>query len=121
MAINPVGEDLKRFMTEDSQGPVVMLNLLRFVDGGRARYDEYLHALAPFAEKYGAKILYGGDGSTVLVAEPGQSWDAVLIVQYPSRVAFSRMVADPAYQRVTHLRTSALREAVLQATLPWPA
>jgi uncharacterized protein (DUF1330 family) len=121
MAIDPRGADLKRFLAEDSNGPVVMLNLLRFVDGGRARYAEYIRAIAPFAEKYGAKIVYGGDGSTVLVAEPGQSWDAVLIVEYPNRAAFSQMVADPAYQQITHLRTSALQEAVLQATIPWPA
>ena len=29
------------------------------------------------------------------------------------------MVADPDYQRITHLRTEALDEAVLQATTPW--
>jgi uncharacterized protein (DUF1330 family) len=44
----------------------------------------------------------------------------VLIVRYPSRQAFSAMVRDPAYQAVTHLRTEALTEAVLQATVPWP-
>jgi uncharacterized protein (DUF1330 family) len=40
-------------------------------------------------------------------------------VRYPDRSAFSRMVADPEYQQVTHLRTDALVEAVLQATTPW--
>ncbi len=29
------------------------------------------------------------------------------------------MVRDPEYQKVTHLRTEALTEAVLQATVPW--
>jgi len=53
------------------------------------------------------------------VAEAGQAWDAVLLVRYPSRDAFSRMVADPEYQQVTELRTRALTEAVLQATVPW--
>ena len=64
-------------------------------------------------------MLYAGDGSTALVAEEGQAWDAVLLVRYPSRAAFSAMVADPEYQQVTELRTRALREAVLQATTPW--
>jgi hypothetical protein len=40
-------------------------------------------------------------------------------VRYPSREAFSRMVADPEYQEVTAWRTEALTEAVLQATVPW--
>jgi len=43
----------------------------------------------------------------------------VLLVRYPDREAFSRMVADPEYQQVTHLRTEALAEAVLQATSAW--
>jgi uncharacterized protein (DUF1330 family) len=64
-------------------------------------------------------VLYVGDGSSTLVGEDGQRWDTVLIVRYPSREAFSRMVADPEYQLLTPLRTEALTEAVLQATVPW--
>jgi uncharacterized protein (DUF1330 family) len=97
-----------------------MLNLLRFADGGREKYAEYGRALSEtYLAKYGAEVIYAGDGSTALVAEDGQAWDAVLLVRYPSRAAFSRMVADPDYQQVTHWRTEALTEAVLQATVPW--
>ena len=67
--------------------------------GGRYRLDEPI----------------GAGGMAVV----WQAWDAVLIVRYPSRQAFSDMVADPEYQQVTRLRTEALTEAVLQATLPW--
>lgn len=120
MAIDPRGSDLKRYLQEDPGGPVVMLNLLRFADGGRALYDQYAAALKnEFLPRYGAEVLYAGSGSTALVAEAGQEWDAVVLVRYPSRDAFSRMVADPAYQQVTGLRTGALEEAVLQATVPW--
>ncbi|MBF6232757.1 DUF1330 domain-containing protein [Nocardia farcinica] len=122
MAVDPRGRDIKRYLAEDPGGPVVMLNLLRFADGGRESYARYADALREtFLPRYGAEVLYAGDGSTVLVAEEGQSWDAVLIVRYPSREAFSRMVADPEYQQVTAWRTEALEEAVLQATVPWPA
>ena len=123
MAVDPVGADLKRLLAEDPGGPVVMLNLLRFKpDGGRESYAKYSAALADtYLARYGGEVLYAGDGSTTLVAEPGQSWDAVLIVRYPSREAFSRMVADSEYQQFTHFRTEALEEAVLQATIPWSA
>ena len=121
MAIDPRGADLKRLLAEDDGGPVVMLNLLRFAPGGRARYAEYLRATAPFLAKVGGELVYAGDGATALVAEAGQAWDAVLLVRYPSRAAFAAMVADPDYQRVTHLRSEALAEAVLQATIPWSA
>ena len=56
---------------------------------------------------------------SALTAEDRGEGDAVLLVRYPSREAFSRMVADPEYQEVTHLRTQALTEAVLQPTTPW--
>jgi len=29
------------------------------------------------------------------------------------------MIKDPDYQKITHLRTEGLQEAVLQATRPW--
>jgi uncharacterized protein (DUF1330 family) len=120
MAIDPRGTDLKRFLAEDPGGPVVMLNLLRFAEGGRESYDRYASALSEtFLPRYGGEVLYAGDGATPLVAEPGQDWDAVLLVRYPSREAFSRMVADPDYQQVTALRTAALTEAVLQPTSAW--
>jgi uncharacterized protein (DUF1330 family) len=120
MAVDPRGVDLKRFLQEDPGGPVVMLNLLRFADGGRELYAQYAAALSEtFLPRYGGEVLYAGDGSTSLVADDGQDWDAVLLVRYPSRAAFSRMVADPEYQQVTALRTRALTEAVLQATRPW--
>jgi uncharacterized protein (DUF1330 family) len=120
MAIDPRGADLKRFLAEADDGPVVMLNLLRFRESGRESYETYArHVAETFLPRYGGEILYAGDGSTALVAEEGQAWDAVLVVRYPSRAAFSGMVADPEYQAVTHLRTQALAEAVLQATVPW--
>ncbi|MET9224544.1 DUF1330 domain-containing protein [Lentzea sp. NPDC003310] len=120
MAVDPRGADLKRLLAEDPGGPVVMLNLLRFAEGGADSYREYArHLSETFLPRYGGEVLYAGNGSTALVAEDGQSWDAVIVVRYPDRAAFSRMVADPEYQEVTRLRTEALTEAVLQATVPW--
>src|SRR3954449_13621776 len=120
MAIDPRGADLKRYVQEDPGGPVVMLNLLRYAEDGRELYAQYAAALTDtFLPRYGGEVLYAGDGSTALVAEAGQDWDAVLLVRYPSRAAFSQMVADPEYQEVTAWRTGALTEAVLQATVPW--
>lgn len=120
MAIDPKGHDLGQFLSEDPQGPVVMLNLLRFTEGGRELYSQYARAFSTtFAPRYGVEVIYAGDGGQALVAEEGQQWDAVLLVRYPSRRAFSAMVADPEYQQITHLRSNALAEAVLQPTTPW--
>src|SRR5689334_3303223 len=112
MGIDPTGADLKRFLAEDDGRPVVMLNLLRFAPDGAAGYREYARSVVPFLEKVGASLVYAGDCSTALVAGSDE-WDAVLLMRYPSREAFSRMVADPGYQEITHLRSDALEAAVL--------
>jgi uncharacterized protein (DUF1330 family) len=117
MAVDLSGADLKRFLAEQPEQPIVMLNLLRFARDGSEMYADYLRHFRPFAEQVGGQIIYYGRGESPLVAEAGQDWDAVLLVRYPSRAAFSSMIRDPDYQRGTHLRTRSLVEAVLQPTV----
>jgi uncharacterized protein (DUF1330 family) len=120
MAVFPTEQALADFATVEPDSPVVMLNLLRFAEGGRELYAQYSQAFSKnIAPRYGVEVVYAGDGSETLVAEPGQQWDAVLLVRYPSRRAFSQMIADPQYREITHLRRAALSEAVLQPTRPW--
>jgi uncharacterized protein (DUF1330 family) len=119
MGVNPRGADLQRFLDQGPEGEVVMINLLRFAKGGREQYEAYAYAIEPFLLKVGGELTYAGIAGDALVAEDGQAWDAIVIVKYPSRDAFRQMVMDPGYQAITHLRTSALRETVLQPTSPW--
>lgn len=116
MAVNPTGQGLKRFLEAAPDEPVVMLNLLRFRDGGRGSYERYLAHFGDCAREVGGEVIYYGDGETALVAEDGQAWDAVLLVRYPTRRSFSEMVRNPRYQEGTHFREEALVEAVLQPT-----
>ncbi|HEU4514822.1 MAG TPA: DUF1330 domain-containing protein [Nocardioidaceae bacterium] len=118
MAINPTGQGLKSFLEAAPDEPVVMLNLLRFREGGRDSYERYLAHFGTFAREVGGEVIYYGEGATALVAEDGQAWDAVLLVSYPTRRAFSDMVRNPRYQEGTQLRDEALVEAVLQPTSP---
>lgn len=118
MAINPTGQSMKAFLEAAPDEPVVMLNLLRFREGGRERYEEYLAHFGGYAREVGAEVLYYAEGAPALVAEDGQAWDAVLLVSYPTRRSFSEMVRNPRYQEGTHLRDEALVEAVLQPTSP---
>lgn len=120
MAVNPTGQGLKRFLAAAPDEPVVMLNLLRFREGGRESYERYLAHFEDCAREVGAEIIYYGDGDTALVAEDGQAWDALLLVRYPTRRAFSEMVRNPRYQEGTHFRDDALVEAVLQPTTARP-
>lgn len=111
---------LDALLADDPGGPVVMLNLLRFrPDGGRESYQRYAEALrGELNPRYGLEVEYLGAGGPALVAEDGQAWDMVVLVRYPDRRAFAAMVRDPEYQAITHLRTEALVESVLQPTTP---
>jgi uncharacterized protein (DUF1330 family) len=112
-------DKLDRYLEEDTGGPVAMLNLLRFKpDGGFERYLEYIDAIREVGERAGLKRVFLGMGGTALAAEPGQEWDAVAIVEYPSRQAFADMIRSPEYQAAKHLRTESLIEATLQPTKP---
>jgi len=46
-------QDLEGFLADDPGGPVVMLDLLRFADGGRERYHEYGNAITAVVETFG--------------------------------------------------------------------
>jgi uncharacterized protein (DUF1330 family) len=94
------------------EGPVTMLNLLRFKpDGGRERYLEYGAAVAPLLERVGARVAFAGDAALPLLGERG--WDTVLLVEYPSRKAFLEMIGSPEYAAIAHLRSEALGEGQL--------
>ncbi len=92
--------------------PIVMLNLLRFKpDGGQERYGEYGAAVAPLLERAGGRIVFAGDPAMALLGD--DSWDLVVLVEYPTRQAFLDMIASPEYQEVGHLRTEALTRGEL--------
>lgn len=112
--------DLERFVAADPSAPVVMLNLLRFVPDGAAKYMQYIERFTSsgVSERYGVTIVYGGTGHTSLVAAEGGDWDMVALVSYPSRQHFVDMVNDPDYQEFEHLRAEAVAIAVLQPTTP---
>ncbi len=97
--------------------PVVMLNLLAFKpDGGRERYEEYGEAVAPSLEKVGGRIVFAGAPAQALLGE--DSWDLVVLVEYPTRQAFLDMIGSDEYQAIGHLRTEALLRGELHPMDP---
>ena len=97
--------------------PVVMLNLLAFKPGGgRARYEEYGVAVAPLLERVGGRVVFIGDPAMALLGE--DSWDLVVLVEYPTRQAFLDMTGSPEYLAIAHLRTEALLKGELHPMDP---
>jgi uncharacterized protein (DUF1330 family) len=116
-AITPGPETIRAFLAAPASGPVVMLNLLKFKPGGgAASYMRYAAGVAPLLVLHGARILYSGRVEHTLVGEP--QWDAIAIVEYPSREAFLAMATSPEYQQVHVHREHGLERTELIATSP---
>jgi uncharacterized protein (DUF1330 family) len=100
--------------------PFVMLNLLKFRPAGGGRlYARYMREAARFVEGVGGKIVYLGAPRELLSGE--QTWDILMLVEYPSRRAFIEMANNPEYLKIHAYREQALERAVLYATDPTTA
>lgn len=118
MSASVPNPDAVRELTQSTDpGKVVMLNLLKFKpDGGAASYAEYVKRALPILTRLGAKAVYAGPVTSVVVGD--SSWDSILLVEYPSRKVFIEMVNSPEYQAISHFRENALERTELIATAP---
>jgi uncharacterized protein (DUF1330 family) len=103
---------------EQQEGPVVMLNLLKFKEGGGAlEYATYAGLTRKIIEEVGGRVVYAGRVDQILVGETGD-WDMIVLVEYPSRKAFLEMVSRPDYVQAAEHREAGLEQTVLMATTP---
>ena len=109
-------EEYKKFKSNPDEGPIVMLNMLKFKPGGEKDYARYAKATSEIISAIGGRVLYAGRAAELLTGQ--EQWDAVLMVQYPSRKAFLEMIKDSEYQKIHADREAALERAVLYATNP---
>ena len=94
-------EDMER------QGPVVMVNLMRFhersLDGDGTGWDAYLRYSAltvPLIKARGGTLLWTGDAKAVALGrQEGNQWDYLALVYYPSVAAFIDMMTSADYER----------------------
>ena len=112
----PVVLSALRALPDDA--PVVMINLLKFNQGGgRERYLQYAQEVAPYLENVGARVRYSGAAPVNVIGDGEKPWwDAILVVEYPTPSAFVDMVRDPGYQKVHEHRAAALERGDLIAT-----
>ena len=88
------------------EGPVVMVNLMRFrkhsLDGDGSGWDAYLRYSAltvPMIKARGGTLLWTGDAKAVaLGAQEGNEWDYLALVYYPSVAAFIDMMTSADYE-----------------------
>jgi uncharacterized protein (DUF1330 family) len=90
----------------EHQGPIVMVNLMRFhdrsLDGDGTGWDAYLRYSAltvPMIKARGGTLLWTGDAKAVALGrQDGNQWDYLALVYYPSVAAFIDMMSSADYE-----------------------
>lgn len=116
MAIVPDADQFTRFAAAAGEGPIAMLNLIKFRD--RAEYASYGAAVLAMVEKQQGRLLWHGEPQQTLIGDA--DWDYVALVEYPSRQAFLDMVTAPEYEEIHQHRESGIDYTTLIACQPFP-
>jgi uncharacterized protein (DUF1330 family) len=110
----------------EHQGPVVMVNLMRFrersLDGNGSGWDAYLRYSAltvPMIKARGGTLLWTGDAKAVALGEQDSNqWDYVALVFYPTVAAFIDMMTSADYETLCdpHRRNGCAEHVIIATT-----
>ncbi len=129
MTIVPTSEQIQTMAEKGPEGPMVMVNLLKYRKkaayepdraetkenlSGRDAYQRYGMVAIQHVTKRGGRVVWGGPQKFVMVGDgSANDWDDVVCVQYPSRSAFLSMTQDPDYLAAHYHREAGLERTVL--------
>jgi uncharacterized protein (DUF1330 family) len=122
MPVHPTSEQVQALTSSTDDGPIVMLNLLRFkpmADGidegvsGAEAYARYSVAADPFLQAVGGRLINAVQVQGSVIGPPEPEWDLVLLVEYPSRQKFLEMATNPEYLKIHAHREAALADSRL--------
>lgn len=127
-SVNPTPQQLSAMAGEGPDGPVVMVNLLKYrakaayagdkpeaKEGlsGHAAYRRYGAAAMTCVGEAGGSIVWAGERKFALIGGSEQDWDEAVCVRYPSRKAFLEMISRPDYLAATYHREAGLERTAL--------
>jgi hypothetical protein len=127
--LEPTQEAGRALMTRAIEGPVVMLNLLRFRDiadysaspdldpgvpvSGEAAFDRYVEHTLPFLKQSGGELIFMGSGGPFLIGPADECWDRAMLVRQDSVEAFVAFASNAPYLAGIGHRTAALEDSRL--------
>lgn len=118
--LHPSPEQAMAFFQGGDDGPMCMVNLLRFRDkaayadgsepqlAGRDAYLRYAAGVQACLAAVGGTVRFSGFVTGLLLGEVEELWDMIAIAEYPSRKAMLQMVQTPEYQAITRHREAGL-------------
>ncbi len=120
MPIEPTSQQAKALLKLPKDKPVVMLNLLRFKEtsdkgneSGRDAYARYAANVMPLIKAQGGRAVWAGDARSLVIGESEDTWDQVIMVEYPNPRAFIKMSSSEEYAAIHHDREAGLETTVL--------
>lgn len=126
--VDPTKESFSTFRQSQREGPIHMLNLVRFretaiyPDGksvtGAQAYAAYGRDSHPVFVRLGGRIIWRGSFELMLIGPAEQKWDACFIAEYPSVSAFVEMIRDPVYREAVKHRQAAVLDSRLIRLAP---
>ena len=130
--INPTIDQLVELFERGGDGPVQMINLLKFkpraeyppgtedLGGtGEEAYQRYGINTLPHVTSRGGRLTLLAVADSIVLGDMGHDdWDQVAIMEYPTRDAFIDMGRDPDYQAGTVHRTAGLERSAIIAVTP---
>ena len=115
----PDAATLDRLRNDSPNGPVVLLNLLKYREpNGRDAFARYGAVTGPLIGKAGGQLIFGGKAGPAL-SGTDVAWDDVLLLRFPSVDRFLGMIESETYQNeAAPIREEALADTVWLAIHP---
>jgi uncharacterized protein (DUF1330 family) len=124
-ATQPRPEQIQALSEHRPEGPLYMLNLLKFKEKasygderetdltGAEAYGIYGAGVAKILSEIGGHIEFGFQTNVLVIGDGELEWDSVALVRYPSFEAFVKMTQSDAYQAIHVHREAGLAHQLL--------
>ena len=118
--VYPNDEQIKGFLEPGAEGPICMVNLLKFKakaayeDGretdltGREAYALYEEGVKKLLEGVGGGIGFQGEVERLMLGEVEDLWDVVALAIWPSRRIMFELMQSPQMQEISVHRSAGL-------------
>lgn len=119
-AVIPNEEQIKGFFEPGPEGPIYMVNLLKFKEkaeyedgretnlSGREAYDLYGAKVSELLKEFGGAAIFAADVERLMLGEVEDLWDEVAIAMYPSRQAMLDMMQSKTMIEISQHRAAGL-------------
>ena len=118
--LDPTGEQIQELIQPGPDGPIYMVNLVKFKDraeyadgratnlSGREAYTIYGLSVAELLPKFGGALVFVADVTFLTLGVTDELWDEVAIASYPNRAALIAMSTSDEWREISVHREAGL-------------